>query len=423
MICAELCNEQNKDVQILYHDNVYDAKITTDGKVECKELSIAKKKKVRIIIDRKVVKCFLDHVSSQKRKQIDEDVKMSADEISFNEEVSQEGEKVLPQKEEEEVSLPTELQQEDFIEDDRRVFRRLKKSKDELSYQDLHERVFDSYKYHIFNSLGEKTSDLNSASYIVNVKNSVVVCCFHKGCLMSQFEGYLEEKFVGIKYAPCVAQKFCFQDDGEIKVKLRFLLTNKELDKDHTESETHVWPLDCLVAHCSHLSSIEKKKFLKDYSNHLAAYGTHKLCSTGRTIGDHVADFFDFLEFFYVPDHLLFKTQLGFYIQRTYLETMFFNNERQTNLLSRMLNSPKLRYVSFNSDSSQCIACGKNDIVCKILSGDDSDDLEVGKFCAGKLMFAQHVGSLIRDFRSQSYFRVEKGVSMLDNIAIAFKPQ
>jgi len=183
-------------------------------------------------------------------------------------------------------------------------------------------------------------------------------------------------------------------------------------------SKTHWMPLDAVSASLMHLPRSVKEKRMQNYKyvlnqfetdNHfgLLSY-THELNGTKYQRAE-IADVYDFLEFYHIPDEYIWRSALGTYIYNNFIVyALDFGGKPRKEMVSQLLCSTsfsgKEAEGSYTGERGVCEACGKTHVMTHHVRLDDGHEWNVGCVCVKRMEYLYDIGKVMRHFRDVKEF-------------------
>ncbi len=145
-------------------------------------------------------------------------------------------------------------------------------------------------------------------------------------------------------------------------------------------------------------------QFERDNPCRLLSY-THEL--TGNKYKNtQIADVYDFLEFYHVPDNHIWRSALGAYIYENYIAFVLdFGGQPRRAMVSDLVSATTFSSEECKEARGSCNACGKKHVMMYRVEYqvEDMITMDVGCVCIKRMEYIQNIGALMQDFRTVEF--------------------
>jgi hypothetical protein len=238
----------------------------------------------------------------------------------------------------------------------------------------------------------------HTATAVIALPNGTVISPHHK----AEFLFFYTDEDDIEKIAPGAIIEFSPECDALVRWAQR----------DHqSEDENSHLPIHTILTATRTVSLKTREKLALQYFAHLNASDKPSMLRTSRSLRhDEFADLYDYLEFFHIRRQFIFRTALGEYIFKQFIEP-FKNFGLETdkhcyNLISKTWNGGCVGPVS--PSFSTCQACNLLRTVTWDFAG-----FQVGSECKERLQYFSVLNSLLRGFLSAEYFDMEAATMLM----------
>jgi hypothetical protein len=206
--------------------------------------------------------------------------------------------------------------------------------------------------------------------------------------------------------------------------------------EDHFTEDEDAWMdnvLECVIVTNSHLDIIAQEKLMPRYKgvlHSLADAHPTKPCWTPGTkeVASTRFSVYDWLEFYFALNQHMWRTQIGIFINKTYIAcAVTFAVTPRPDLVALVMQSFSFHreHIQMRAATVTCDACSKSDVECRAImkeneTGEEETTMHFGSSCASKLQYLHAIGGLISQFRGRDPFNINRCVDFFANLQRTF---
>ena len=214
---------------------------------------------------------------------------------------------------------------------------------------------------------------------------------------------------------------------GEMFLTIEWLKPSRQLASPHASAleeivlrEHFALPVTAFCANLAHLSDSTQVENMGDYYSSLRALnaivprpklGVWAQETGGKRDETSGADLMDLLELRYIKPQWIWRSCLGEYIWKTYVQpAVEFGLKPNLPLVETLLNIPGFDECEID-EKTDCDACGKRDVVKnRVCFGNES--YNVGCVCLSRMRYLYRIGTHMRSVRAHVPFNIKQGQNL-----------